>query len=396
MAVYLKLFPAALFLFILPFNHSIALRLTSLAVAAVIAAMSWREAKLPMPPKPLLVALGSWITLSCASLTWSVNADMTHQELINEIGYTTIAFCVFLTMGKTQQHFDFFINALVAGSMAILTVALVGTPLVPSQWNSDTYAGGVGGFSTYIAMILPIVLYRLISARKLAIKIGCFLLIVGLLYGALLTLNRAFWLVLSAETTVFCLLALYRSNLSRRKKAWSTGGIAALALIVAAPIVAVNGYKYGTNDLASALTTFTGDIRIDSWEKILVLTESHPWLGSGFGRYALKHAYSNSGLDPVFLHAHNLLLDYVVQLGLVGLVAFTTLLLLLARYFWQLYRTTASPQLALLAAVTLTFMLGTISKNMTDDFFHRDVSLLFWSVLGLVMGFGLRQSARTN
>lgn len=396
MAVYFRLFPAALFLFILPFNHSIALRLTSLAAAAVVAALSWRQAKLPNPPTPLLIALIVWITLSCASLTWSVNIDMTSQELVNEIGYTMIAFLVFLTLGQTQQHVDFLINALVAGSLTILIVALVGTPLVPSQWNSGTYAGGVGGFSTYVAMILPIVLYRLITARTITVKIGCLVLLLGLLYAALLTLNRAFWPVLSAETALFGMLALYRSKLPQRKKAWCAGGVALASLMVVAPIVVINGYKYGTKDLVSVFATFAGDPRIDSWGKILALTESHPWLGSGFGRYALKNAYANSGLDPLFWHAHNVLLDYAVQLGFVGLAVFIAILFLFARYFWQLHRATSSRQLSFLAIATLTLMLATISKNMTDDFFHRDVSLLFWSVLGLTMGFGLRQTTRTK
>ena len=317
---------------------------------------------------------------------------MTSQELVNEIGYTMIAFLVFFTLSQTQQHVDFFINALVVGSVAILIVALTGTPLVPSQWNSATYAGGVGGFSTYIAMILPIVLYRLITARSLPVKVGCMILLLGLLYAALLTLNRAFWPVLSAETALFGILALYRSNMARQKKAWCAGGMVLVSAIIVTPIIVINGYKYGTKDLASVLTTFAGDPRIDSWAKILALTESHPWLGSGFGRYALKNAYANSGLDPLFWHAHNVLLDYAVQLGLVGVVVFMAILFLFTRYFWQLHRATSSRQLSFLAIATLTLMLATISKNMTDDFFHRDVSLLFWSVLGLVMGIGLRQT----
>jgi len=319
---------------------------------------------------------------------------MTSQELVNEIGYTMIAFFVFLTLSQTQQHVDFLIDALIAGSVAILLVALAGNPLVPSEWNSATYAGGVGGFSTYIAMVLPIILYRLIAARTLTAKIVCIVLILALLYAAILTLNRAFWLVFSAETALFSGLVLYRSNLSQAKKALVAGGISVISLIAVAPIIAINGYKYGTHNLASVLATFAGDIRIDSWEKIVTLTESHPWLGAGFGRYALKHAYLNSTLDPVFWHAHNVFLDYTVQLGLIGLAIFMVVLFTLTHYFWILYRAEASPQLSFLAIAAITFILATIGKNMTDDFFHRDVSLLFWSVLGLVMGLGLRQTTQ--
>jgi hypothetical protein len=98
----LALWPAAIFLFILPFTHTVALRLSSLAIAAAIAFITWRSH--PTPPIPFKLPLLLWAGMALLSLSWALDPAYTLGEIKNEIGYTMLAFFTFynLTQGERE------------------------------------------------------------------------------------------------------------------------------------------------------------------------------------------------------------------------------------------------------------------------------------------------------
>jgi hypothetical protein len=55
--------------------------------------------------------------------------------------------------------------------------------------------------------------------------------------------------------------------------------------------------------------------------------------------------------------------------------------------FWRLYRA-EDPIACLVGASGLALLAGFLTKNMTDDFFVRQNALLFWSMVGLTLGYG--------
>lgn len=64
----------------------------------------------------------------------------------------------------------------------------------------------------------------------------------------------------------------------------------------------------------------------------------------------------------------------------------------LAWRFWQLaLRAEFSARLAGLAGAAM--VVGVLARNMTNDFFVRDGSLMFWALAGMLFGYALRRPA---
>jgi len=85
----------------------------------------------------------------------------------------------------------------------------------------------------------------------------------------------------------------------------------------------------------------------------------------------------------LFRQAHNLVLNYALQMGIPGGLVVILLFAGLAHAFWtrrnvsQLSRGVATCGLMLVAAFFL--------RNMTDDFFHRHAALLLGALVGMLL-----------
>ena len=80
----LQLLPFMVLLFILPFPGTVALRLTCLAAAFLIAIASWR--RLAPPALPCKWAIALWAGVVIASLVYAVDPSYSLGEIKNEIG----------------------------------------------------------------------------------------------------------------------------------------------------------------------------------------------------------------------------------------------------------------------------------------------------------------------
>ena len=117
----------------------------------------------------------------------------------------------------------------------------------------------------------------------------------------------------------------------------------------------------------------------------------HPLTGSGFGRNAMQKATPDLLTPdvPLFWHAHNVFLNYGISMGLPGVLALLLVFGCLLRAFWKLARHGNDVQ-RVIGAAGVAMVAGVIARNLTNDFFMRDMSLLFWSLSGLLLGLGNR------
>jgi O-antigen ligase len=99
------------------------------------------------------------------------------------------------------------------------------------------------------------------------------------------------------------------------------------------------------------------------------------------------------GQTKPFNHGHNVFLDATIQLGVVGLAVFASLLGALA---WAFARAGRRVEGAALAITGLAVFTGYFAKNLTDDFFFRPNSLLFWAIAGMLLGAAARLVPRTS
>lgn len=386
---WLGLLPAAIFIFILPINHTITLRLAALVIALLIALQSFFKEK-NRPALPLKFPLLLWGGLALASLMWAADTTYSLREIKDEVGYGLITYFVFFTLTKNRAAFLFFIAALTTGFL-FMSSSVAFTHLRLGDWRAEEFPGNVGTFSTYLVTVLPFfilaVLFNL--KRRWLAYLSLLVLVFLLLYTGYLTLNRAIWPAVILSGVIFGALFFIKAERPRAKKS------AVLVLLVFSGMalfqfVSVSMEKsLASFKSASVTLSISKDLRIPLWRYTAEKVAENPLLGMGFGKRVLEKDLKTQFANNNLWHAHNLFLNYALQLGLIGVGVLVFLFLALYREFWRLYRA-SDERIYLLGICGIALITGVLAKNMTDDFFVRDNALLFWALVGMILGYGKR------
>lgn len=392
----LALWPAAIFLFILPFTGTVALRLMSLAIATAITFITWRTR--PIPPISFKLPLLLWAGMALLSLSWALDPAYTLGEIKNEVGYTMLAFFTFYSLTQGEREWKLWNRVLILGFLAISASGISAYWHAHGNWVTNGPHGGVGDYSTYLILVLPFILLATIKNPLTKFPANLtWLLVPILLAGGYLTLNRAFWPALLVVAATFIFLYHFRTHPLQISKRTLVIFIL-LGTLAAVPFIAVVKHKVIITESNRVIpeTTIQGDPRIPLWKFAFENIRDHPLTGAGFGRGALRQtlkSHFNNGQQ--LWHAHNLFLNYAVQMGVGGLLAIMLLFLAIGKEFWKLYRST-KPDISLIGIVGLALLSGVIAKNMTDDFFVRQHALLFWALVGMCLGYGKRHAHESS
>ncbi|MCP1773350.1 O-antigen ligase [Neisseria perflava] len=117
---------------------------------------------------------------------------------------------------------------------------------------------------------------------------------------------------------------------------------------------------YETAVERTANSGFQGSARDVEWRKAWLAFQAAPWFGHGWNGYALQgflihaqtHTFSNNNLGVLFTHAHNIVLQLLAEMGLVGT------LLVAACYLCAIWRMLLRPyhaaSLLLIALMTVS------------------------------------------
>lgn len=386
------LYLLAAFILVLPFAHTVALRLTLLALLAACAvAVRLREATPALPLKWPLVAVA---TISVLSIAWAVDPVSSFGEVKNEIVYTFLAFFSAFVLTRTRADFVFY-TWIILGGFAVLVILGCAAFELPGRWAHFGFQGGVGTYSTYLVTVMPWVLASLVLTRSQIARAVLLMLIAMALYGGFLTANRAFFITMLVVVVTFAALAVPLFSLRLAKKLFV--GMAVLAFLtglIGLFLLVIEG-KLGAADGLGALVerTFVGDVRIGFWRDSIEAMRENLWFGVGFGRPSFGYAYPELRTSEYFWHAHNMFLNRLAQTGVVGLAALLFLLVALVRQASALYARHQTLELRVIGAAALALLLGVIVKNFTDDFFGRELALLTWTMIGIVLGYTVRHSA---
>jgi O-antigen ligase len=170
-----------------------------------------------------------------------------------------------------------------------------------------------------------------------------------------------------------------------RRRALILVPIFALAVVLAAPDL-----------LRERFTTLTGAqsdfaARLDFWEAALALWSNEPLFGVGLGGFA--DAYAGAPVsDHAFLpgtvfqpppHAHNLFLNHLAELGLVGLILFSGLLVAALRLVLRLRRL-EDRWLSLMGTAMLATLAVFLVHNQFDVTIFGETGEVFWVFIGLI------------
>lgn len=389
----LLIFPA-IFLFILPFTGTVALRLLTLAITLGLAIWYWHRQ--PRPPLPLKVPIFAWAGLACTSLLWTVNFDATLKEIRHEILFAIIAFFSFFILTRSKRELIFFVSAIAISSAVMSGLALCSW--LPNHiWDPNGRQGGVGTYSTHTLLVLSWLTLALIIINKNGSRLAFIALIACTITTSYLTLSRMFWPALIIQISAFALFLLWgqRKQLSIRTILGIKLGVIIIITVLLWGLI--NSFDKKTHiqidSLADAYDIMEYDPRLALWQQAHEYIQKRPLLGMGLGREIATKTPEQ--LDPATQkdawpsnlgHAHNTFINYAVQLGIIGVIALT---FLFGSLIWTFFKHSQDPDrdIRMLAICMLALILGFIAKNMTDDFFRRDLSLLFWASMGMSLGY---------
>jgi len=385
------LLPAAILLVILPLNHFMALRLTMLFLAAPAAIYVLRE---PISPIPLKLPLALWIGAALLSLFWSADPWFSLNEFKTEIGYGMIAFLTFFSITRTHKVFDRWVNVLLIGLAITFIFAMKGKwhdHLHPMDWH---WLHGVGTYSTYLVTVFPFLIFALIRRQTSWSRFLVILMLPLFLLVGFISLNTTFWIAVMVMSLVFFTLWWYQRSGSFGVMKFLLGWVL-IFVVGSVLLLPFMKHKYAPNQPVTienvVLRQAKADDRLDIWHFWLERFKERPLTGVGFGRDAPHYAYLSqipSDRNPVsYAHAHNLFIDYGLQMGIPGIMALLFLIASISREFWKFFRS-GNEELRLIGICGITLVVGVLTKNMTDDFFWRGNSLLFWTLVGISLGYG--------
>jgi O-antigen ligase len=379
--------PAIVFLFILPFTHTVALRLTCLFAAALVALYSgWR---LPRPPLPCKLPLLLWAGICALSLAWSIHPGYSAGELKNEVGYVMIAFLAFFYTTGTEAAWRLWRTTIIASCIVVSVLALAFVARSDNWPMSARFFPDRNMFSTYVVLVTPLFLVTLAQngIKPLTGTLAGVAVPLTLACGYL-TLNRTMWPALVIEIIVFFWLVSRKTPSGACSRITGALVLIMLCAIFAAAFLAADYMKVGAGVAGPNAfeKSVKQSLRPRIWSYAAERIAQRPVTGYGFGRGILHQDFQAHSGTPVIQHAHNMVLNYALEAGLPGALLLLLLFAALIRAFWILYAT-APREIWSIGAFGLTLLAGAAVKCMTDDIIIRENSLLFWSLIGMSLGY---------
>lgn len=378
MQPWVRLLPLAVLLFILPFPGTVTLRLLALAAGLMVCAWSWHKEGFPQVPAKTALLL--WAGCALLSLAGTIDPDYSLDEIKNEVGYTMVAYLAFITLTRTRGDANVFLIALILGNLVLSAFALWDNYASDTMsWNEDGRAGGSGSYGTYLVALMPVLLWAgcMLSQRRRWALVS--LLLILQLLVAVLVGQRVFWVAFALQGLIALYLLRARGFIAMSPPRARAIGVTVVILCA----LAAAGATQKRDTLG-----WSQDPRLSTWAAVTARIAEHPLAGKGFGREIMKKAHPDllSQQYPAVWHAHNLFLNYGLAMGLPGMAAIVLVFAALLRKFWQLSR--ADDRCIAMAGICgVLLVIGVVARNFSNDFFQRDLALLFWSIAGMLLGY---------
>jgi O-antigen ligase len=374
----LVLMPFALFLIILPFPGTVAARLLLLLICFCIASWQWWRYPWVRAAIPCKAVLAAWIVVCTASLFYAFDPGYSLGELKNELGYTMMAFFAFFAIAHDRANVVWLLRASGLGLVIIGGWAIIALLANGFAWNEGGGHGGIGIFATYVITMVCGQFWLAGEDPSPAFRRLALALCVFAIALAALTMQRAVWPVIAFQALLALFLAVRAGLIAMNPRLLFTviGSIAAITVI---GLLAIQQLRYGgaQNEQVQLKT----DVRLKHWPNVIDRISAHPLTGTGFGRDVIRKAYPDlTPADaPAIWHAHNVFLNYGLEMGVPGVLALAAIFAGFGILFWRI----SIGSSAWIGIAGLLLVAGVVVRNQVNDFFVRDMSLLFWALTGL-------------
>lgn len=284
----------------------------------------------------LTVGLGGVVLAAALTSVWSVRPEASLRELLLWLTYLGLGAVAAWSLRSTQLAI-WFADGLVAVAAWLCLVALfmfwgnAGDASI--RWSSTFY--WPNPFAAFLVMALPVALARMMRAggiREAAAQ-GAAVILLGT--ALVFTGSRGVWIALAAALPVMAVVL--------RPRSWGTAmrRVAVVVVLCAAAVTLLGriGPAGGAGGPAGRAASIADPAdpsvigRLNFWGSALRIFADHPVVGTGPGTFGAAHpAYQR---DPRFYarDPHNLYLQFLAEMGLVGAAALILLLVSLA-FLW--------------------------------------------------------------
>jgi O-Antigen ligase len=125
--------------------------------------------------------------------------------------------------------------------------------------------------------------------------------------------------------------------------------------------------------------------RIDLWTAAVKLIEHRPIFGSGLSGFQQMAApyYTHFHTQANFIDPHNIVLNFWVETGILGLIAFAWIMFVGLRACWSGWRERSGGWPPYHLGVLLALVAVVVHGMVDVPYFKNDLSLLFWTLIGL-------------
>lgn len=190
-----------------------------------------------------------------------------------------------------------------------------------------------------------------------------------------LSFSRAGWATLAA---VVVFVGLFH------RRRWVLAGAVVLAGLASLAVGRVRQRIRVELDLSNPDNTITS--RLSLWRSTVNLLRHNPVFGSGLGGFKSAIApYKDPSYHEDLIYPHNLVLNFWVETGLLGLIAFAWLLVVAFREGLRGLRSDPWPRM--LSIGLLGLVVAFLVHGLADvPYFKNDQALAFWAVLGVQLG----------
>ena len=278
---------------------------------------------------------------------------------------------------------------------------------IPSHWVSQTEMGvrtrvfSITGspniMGALMVLLAPLCASGIYYCRKPGMKLFCLALTGCAFLTLLFTFSRGAWIGMMVAVVLFALFV------DKRLIALMAAGIS--FVLVAVPSITSRITYLFTQDFAEASAVGGRAMRWELGKNLL--TESHPWLGFGLGRYGGAVAMENQILDATeefdYFYLDNYYLKTMVEMGYLGFIFYCLLLLGLAIWSIRAIQQSA-PRLSIqngdpvvrgigsyrvLAAALFAGMMGVLVHCLFENIFEEPyMTSYFWGMAAMLMYIG--------
>lgn len=237
-------------------------------------------------------------------------------------------------------------------------------PKSDEVYRCTAYFGNANYFGALMAAVIIICAHKVVSqnGRGIFYYVVAFFALVNIyLSGSLFAIIEvvvgvAIYLLLTKHYRLFCLMVI--------------GGSLGIMLITSLPALLPRLSESGSA---------TG-YRVHIWGIIIREIKLHPFFGKGFMSYNIIKDLYDGSYNTV--HSHNLVLDSILNFGIVGSSLLGAMLYFIVRRVARVYKADSNSELA---AIAFAFLAAIISHSFTDiTFFWIQTGIFYVIVLGSI------------